>query len=242
MSWLYSQALVEAYAEESFSDGEPSERSNSTPTPQAYWWPDKTTDVWPRFPSGMTCEPLTDDHGKGVLMSFLADFPVKISVVQERAQGLTERRADSGEKWQGSFAKYDQGASTWRTHQCSLLGGFTEFSETWPQWGSMQNGECWERTTLVRPTSGKESGFWRTPTAHNAKEYASPSEYQRNTPTLAAQAGGKLNPAWVEWLMGWPLGWTGLNASETAKCQQWRQQHLNCLVKGGQHDLSLIHI
>ena len=29
------------------------------------------------------------------------------------------------------------------------------------------------------------------------------------------QAGGQLNPTWVEWLMGFPLGWTDLNASET---------------------------
>ena len=50
--------------------------------------------------------------------------------------------------------------------------------------------------------------LWPTPTAHNAKECAAPSEYTRNTPTLAAQAGGKLNPTWVEWLMGFPLGWT----------------------------------
>lgn len=27
--------------------------------------------------------------------------------------------------------------------------------------------------------------------------------------------GGHLNPTWVEWLMGFPLGWTDLNASET---------------------------
>ena len=26
--------------------------------------------------------------------------------------------------------------------------------------------------------------------------------------------GGQLNPTWVEWLMGFPLGWTDLNASE----------------------------
>ena len=26
---------------------------------------------------------------------------------------------------------------------------------------------------------------------------------------------GPLNPAWVEWLMGYPIGWTDLNASET---------------------------
>ena len=58
----------------------------------------------------------------------------------------------------------------------------------------------------------REAVFWPTPTAHNAKEGAYPSEYERNTPTLSAQAGGKLNPMWVEWLMGFPLGHTDLNA------------------------------
>ena len=27
--------------------------------------------------------------------------------------------------------------------------------------------------------------------------------------------GGQLNPTWVEWLMGFPIGWTDLEASET---------------------------
>ena len=31
--------------------------------------------------------------------------------------------------------------------------------------------------------------------------------------------GGTLNPNWVEWLMGWPIGWTPLNALEMAKCR-----------------------
>jgi len=52
--------------------------------------------------------------------------------------------------------------------------------------------------------------MWPTPTAHNAKEGGFPSEHLRNTPTLAAQAGGALNPPWVEWLMGFPIGHTDL--------------------------------
>lgn len=36
---------------------------------------------------------------------------------------------------------------------------------------------------------------------------------------------GALNPPWVEWLMGWPLGWTDLKQLETAKFQSWQQQH-----------------
>lgn len=58
---------------------------------------------------------------------------------------------------------------------------------------------------------------WPTPTAHNAKETNAPSESARNTPTLAAQAGGPLNPDFVEWLMGWPIGHTALKPSETDK-------------------------
>jgi hypothetical protein len=31
-------------------------------------------------------------------------------------------------------------------------------------------------------------------------------------PSLDVVAGGQLNPNWVEWLMGLPIGWTDLNA------------------------------
>lgn len=66
---------------------------------------------------------------------------------------------------------------------------------------------------------------WPTPTAHNAKETAAPSEYKRNTPTLAAQAGGSLNPTWVEWLMAWPLGWTDCEHSATDGFRSWARSH-----------------
>lgn len=32
--------------------------------------------------------------------------------------------------------------------------------------------------------------------------------------SMTAGNGGKLNPTWVEWLMGFPLGWTDLDVSE----------------------------
>jgi DNA (cytosine-5)-methyltransferase 1 len=73
--------------------------------------------------------------------------------------------------------------------------------------------------------------MWPTPTAHNAKETNAPSESNRNTPTLAAQAGGQLNPTWVEWLMGWPLGWTDLKPSATDKFHSVPQQPLNYLER-----------
>ena len=47
--------------------------------------------------------------------------------------------------------------------------------------------------------------------------------------TQVAQAegatDGALNPVWVEWLMGWPLGWTDLKPLETGKSHCVQQQH-----------------
>jgi hypothetical protein len=37
--------------------------------------------------------------------------------------------------------------------------------------------------------------------------------------------GGQLNPTWVEWLMGWPLGWTDLKPSATDKSLSAQREH-----------------
>ena len=36
---------------------------------------------------------------------------------------------------------------------------------------------------------------------------------------------GTLNPTWIEWLMGFPLGWTDCDASAMDKFQQWQHSH-----------------
>ncbi|SET71554.1 hypothetical protein SAMN05443270_1091 [Lacrimispora sphenoides] len=40
-------------------------------------------------------------------------------------------------------------------------------------------------------------------------------ESKERSRNLNDQIGGQLNPDWVEWLMGFPIGWTELNALET---------------------------
>lgn len=45
---------------------------------------------------------------------------------------------------------------------------------------------------------------------------------------MTAGNGGTLNPPWVEWLMGWPIGWTDLEPLATDKYRQWLQQHGIC--------------
>jgi hypothetical protein len=38
--------------------------------------------------------------------------------------------------------------------------------------------------------------------------------------------GGQLNPDWVEWLMGWPVGWTLLEPLPEDAVDAWMQETL----------------
>ena len=117
---------------------------------------------------GMMSAHSTEHLGEEKLMLYAEDSLAKTSLQQEREKELQEREVVFGKKWQESLAKYDPSTHSWKTHQCLLLGDLEEFSETWPQWGIMQDGECWERIIAMLPTREKESGFWPTPRACSA--------------------------------------------------------------------------
>jgi len=56
----------------------------------------------------------------------------------------------------------------------------------------------------------KMNKMWPTPTVNDSKNNGGPSQHRRTTIALNAKVGGALNPQWVEWLMGYPIGWTDL--------------------------------
>ena len=68
----------------------------------------------------------------------------------------------------------------------------------------------------VWEAQGKVPQRWPTPTAADAYTHALKSSQQtpgsRHSLNLPSAAGGQLNPTWVEWLMGFPTGWTDLEA------------------------------
>jgi hypothetical protein len=73
---------------------------------------------------------------------------------------------------------------------------------------------------------------WPTPKAEDWKNRGAPDSpcVQRRIAMgkqvdLCHSVGGSLNPTWVEWLMGWPLGWTDCDASATDKFRQWCASH-----------------
>ena len=92
-------------------------------------------------------------------MSYLEAFHAKTSPQRGGGLALMAKDQECGEKWRGSFVKWNPSLSLWKTHQCSLLGDLEEFSETWPRWGLMRNGECWEQTQLEHPIKESVYGF-----------------------------------------------------------------------------------
>ena len=78
-------------------------------------------------------------------------------------------------------------------------------------------------------TSLVKMGMFNTPTASDGQNSTLPPSHA-NWGSLPgdmirsghARNGGVLNPQWVEWLMGWPIGWTDLEpvAMESFPCRQ----------------------
>ena len=74
------------------------------------------------------------------------------------------------------------------------------------------NGGPNQRDSSGRPGLQMAAKMWPTPRANDAEKRGMISDDLRNG--LPAQAGGQLNPDWVEWLMGYPIGWTNLISRE----------------------------
>ncbi len=240
MSWLFSQALVEEYSVDTFSDGEQSALLNGNPTQQAYCAPDKMTAFSRLSRFGMTYKPLTASRGEELLTLYRADFHVKTSQPQGGGLELTESAAGCGEKWRASFTKYDPDSRSWKTHQCSLLGDLEPFLETWPQWGLMRNGECWEQQTLELITEETGFGLWATPTRCDYKGCTGSANFQSRKKQFQDLTGGQVtgtiypNPITYEAMMGWPLGWTDLKPLATDKCHSVPQQPGSFSVNNGE--------
>jgi len=175
------------------------------------------------------------------LTSSAEGSPAKTFPSPAREQGLKESDQPYGAKCSGLFAKLGPDGSWLKTSQgysqVMVDGSLEGFLETWPPAGTMRSGECYLRPLWERPTEDNEFSLWPTPVAQESPGSAmmkltdavdlslgrKPKYYKGGmpkkmwpTPTASdgnhqPKSGGQLNPTWVEWLMGFPLGWTDLS-------------------------------
>ena len=121
----------------------------------------------------------------------------------------------------------DQGMSKSQEerHSLSLMQAVQVRSGMWPTPTAMdakgldhslRKGATSSRSILL----AQKVAMFPTPTERDFKS-ADMNPYSNRfsqKTELNSVVGGQLNPTWVEWLMGFPLGWTDLSASETPSC------------------------
>jgi hypothetical protein len=81
-----------------------------------------------------------------------------------------------------------------------------------PSKANVADTEPEQNTSGINPKTGKGAGLskavkmWPTPREFMYKD----STTDRNKGNLGEVVGGQLNPTWVEWLQGFPVGWTDI--------------------------------
>ena len=190
MSFTFLREPDAGFSEGSWAETSLSELLKSLPIAATSSSNGKETESCPNSPSGTTSKhsgktiwnaknsSKDSDQSKASSES-AADFLVRILAPQEREKELQEKGLASGRKWLVSLMKYDLRTSSWRTHQCSLAGGLALFSGTWPQWGMMLDGVCYQQKIPALPTRGNGSGFFATPTTMDTLPPKSPEALNR---------------------------------------------------------------
>lgn len=109
--------------------------------------------------------------------------------------------------WKGSGSRNLEGSNA------NLGVSLTDFVERM----ASPTEDAWRGST-DKVTYRLPPGRWPTPAARDYRSgKASEATHERNSRPLnevvERTGGGKLNPTWVEWLMGIPLRWTELTGS-----------------------------
>jgi len=234
MSWHYLRVQEEESLQDICSGGELLQPLKSKITHAEFYCNGKLMDSYLDSLSGTIFVHSMANLGQEKSMSSQEVSHVKTCLQQEKAQDLMESDQDSGEKWQGSFAKYNPDTHSLRTPQCLLFEDSTEFCAILPKWGLMLDGELWEQQTLVQSTREIESGLsptppppdnWPTPTTPSGGGNCGGSGAYKNAIKNGTHIPHSINPNLYEWLMGWPIGWTDLKPLVMGKWPFVPQQH-----------------
>jgi hypothetical protein len=133
----------------------------------------------------------------------LAASPAKTLASSVERRGLMAQRAAYGGSSLDLLAKFDPASLSWKTAQNSLVGALETFSATWPDSGMMRSGTAYRLPTLALVIDETGLGLFPTPLASETGFRR--SKFPQGGTSLSTFLGGRPNPNWVEWLMGFPI-------------------------------------
>src|SRR5262249_46819850 len=117
--------------------------------------------------------------------------------------------------------------------QTSFFADGDRFAGRWPRSGMTRNGHACRRRRSAHRSRDSDSTPWPRPLASEAKRCTFSIQALRNAPgrksrrwrgreylteATARSYGGYPTPEFVEWLMGFPVGWTDCEASAMPSC------------------------
>ena len=133
------------------------------------------------------------------------------------------------------------GSGLWRTPDASVVSGGAANAEDrkrqghaiglhdqvntpsmWPTPQARAQTDTPSERRRNTPCLESQVKMWATPAARDWRSGWGRSD-NGHTPQLPEQVGGQLNPTWVEWLMGFPLGWTVLERWATRLSRKSRK-------------------
>jgi hypothetical protein len=187
----------------------------------------------PQFSDTETFKPSTG-RLLNPLISCAADFPAKILASPGKGLDLAENVAASGSSMQKRSTRSNRATSSSKMLPPFALADWIKYSGRSLRSGMMRNGIVYPHAPLVPLTSGIGCGLWLTPTAGDTKpackrEILEPATRNgkqwnlRGQATEISQLGTPLNPLFLEWLMGYPTGWTEIEPLEIASSRKSRK-------------------
>ena len=138
-------------------------------------------------------------------------FLARTSVSLDDVPAFLAHRAAFGLNSLDWFARFNQDSSSWKTRQALLCEDWIPSSVIFPLWGMTRSGIASQLPPSVPITYELESGFLPTPLATQTGR--SLTRYIQGGWRLSAALGGRVNPAFKEWMMGLPYGWTDIESA-----------------------------
>ena len=144
-----------------------------------------------------------------------ADSHARTSVVQAMESAWAESEADYIGKYIDSLKKRKPRLFSWKT--CLQYGpeALSKWSDHLPISAMTVAGLLTQPPQLARHTKGKDGFCLPTPMARDWRGSTGKNRHTQNLPNLYQKNGKQLNPAFVEAIMGYDIGWTDLKALET---------------------------